>query len=383
MASIPPPKHIRLHFRSLTSKISTLQSTALSNSTYLSLFCSYLTLKEILLSINKLSKFHSLFLWNNNQKHLLKKLIIYDFDDSITKYPEIFEQFQNKKSKYKPKSIIKYLYTQLFLNLNETNKTHSFRPRDRKELCYDLTDILSFNNHRCLIHYVEYIIKQNLQSSLQQTSIYHTRKDKVVMKFTINFQEHTSYASRIFHSVSHFLELFYFCLNFNKYSLIQVLKYCKKKSFKIQNIYDWMQDCCICGSNTEYGIELDKYYLILKYLFLDLFDFDSLSSTEYKQLITQFIMDLLREIAGVKRIRCHIFDHDTSKFLGDWTYDEIYTGLDVIFLDENVRNIMKLLVNKQFKFIFNSLYVESNNISEKDNQLLCWKIQAFLDELYT
>jgi len=99
-------------------KISNSSWDTFYNDTYITLFCKYMRLKEVLLIITKLSKYHHKILYKSSNKHLLKTLITYDFHKILFSYPSIILQFKKCDKSYKPKNIINNLYN----NLDYINK---------------------------------------------------------------------------------------------------------------------------------------------------------------------------------------------------------------------------------------------------------------------
>ena len=109
-------------------QVSTLAATVFHNDTYLSLFCSFLDLKNVLVSVNTLSNYHSKFVYQFKNTKLLETLLIYRFNNE-----KISPLFRNiTKSEYDPKNIIKntcfdYQSSKEIFNLNNLVEFYLFK----------------------------------------------------------------------------------------------------------------------------------------------------------------------------------------------------------------------------------------------------------------
>ena len=70
-----------------------------------------------------------------------------------------------------------------------------------------------------------------------------------------------------------------------------------------------------------------------------------MNNLEYSKIITEFVMHLLTKIIYLENYTtADAYDNDTCAN-GDWFYNQITNGLDIIFANQNVKNIFQNLCN--------------------------------------
>lgn len=89
-------------------RLDVVLSPIFHSDTYLTLITSNLTLQDIILTVHKLSKFHSSFLFKKNNKQLLQRLILYFYNDIIFNIEDIKILFKNDRKKLIQKLFSKY-----------------------------------------------------------------------------------------------------------------------------------------------------------------------------------------------------------------------------------------------------------------------------------
>ncbi len=135
MCDIPPPSK-RIRIDCVTKVISHNCKKCLFNVTYLCLIISYLSLKDIIISINPLTNYHSHFLYSFKQKQLLKELFVQIYGNDFLKVEQISKFFNTKnESEYESA-----LMCQKLLNALGNNNKYPYCRNDSLQKCMKMKE---------------------------------------------------------------------------------------------------------------------------------------------------------------------------------------------------------------------------------------------------
>lgn len=302
-----------------------LSGSIFQSSVYLGLIIAYLDILEVLSKINILSVFESTFIYQYEQRHLLKLLLEYYYNDKLLKYEKVIEIFNKNKSNYSPKEFI----IKLFTDFGYFKKILSIKNNCDTNEYYDLSILYSFKNSKCLLHWIK-ILSRKIKSN-NNHYVHIAGPDLKVTNY--------SYYDKI--------SLGLYCCDFNIYDLKKILDFELLTTNPVNHTFIasielelllrkrvdaliWLLNELLARQNKQHLVSKPFFYKLLFYGLL--FHFAALKPNE-KWLLE---VEKFRHKGGIT------YQCIKPSFYSDLTYYMINDGLDIINNSRICQRIMQL-----------------------------------------
>lgn len=314
----------------------------LQSDSYLALVIEFLNIKDVFSKVNKLSMYHSSFIFAFNRKYLLKLLLVYHYNVKLLDYPYIKDIFNKNKNDYNPKGFIRRFFTDFkyFKSLLSIQNSDTSKK-------YNLEILVRFKNSKCLLHWIKYLSQRALEDD-NDCNVTVICRDLCISKKP----EHRRYLllNCCDFVLWDFKEVFYYEVlhagNVTKYTWFSAslsLVFLELLLRDRINVLKWCLNEILIIQNTKYAVNVSVYF---KYIFRGLlFRFGYLPpNNKWNQKFLSIEKYNKNKINGRNLT---VYGLMSPSFNKDWTYDMVNQGLDNIQHNE----ICKSIINMSYKLV--------------------------------